>query len=46
MNGKEITKLTPAEKLKSVGIAYIYKIIQFSRHDGRRKFTYGRLYKR
>ena len=23
MNGKEITKLTPAEKLKSVGIAYI-----------------------
>ena len=23
MDGKEITKLTPAEKLKSVGIAYI-----------------------
>ena len=30
IDGKEITNLSPAEKLKSVGIAYIYKIILFS----------------
>ena len=47
IDGKEITNMTPAQKLKSVGIAYILTgQLGFFRYDSRREFTYGRLYQR